>query len=62
MFRFVGLGTELSGFTLVFAGIGHLIDRSGDYSKPYATALGALIGFSLGMIRFIWQVQQSNDK
>jgi hypothetical protein len=57
----VGLGTELAGFTLVFAGFGHLVDWASELPKPYGTALGALIGFSLGMARFIWQVTQSDD-
>lgn len=55
--RFVGLGTELAGFTLVFAGIGHLLDNGLQTSKPYASALAALVGFTLGMVRFIQQVR-----
>ena len=57
VYRFLGLGSELAGFTLVFAGLGHLIDSSGEFPKPYATAGGALIGFALGMARFIYQVR-----
>ena len=61
VFRFVGLGTELAGFTLVFAGLGYLMDKFGQNPKPYGTALGALIGFSLGMVRFIQQARKSDD-
>ena len=48
VFRFVGLGTELAGFTLVFAGLGYLIDRIGQNPKPYGTALGALDRIQFG--------------
>jgi F0F1-type ATP synthase assembly protein I len=61
VFRFVGMGTELAGFTLVVAGLGYLLDRIGQNPKPYGTALGALIGFSLGMVRFIQQARTSDD-
>ncbi len=61
VFRFVGLGTELAGFTLVFAGLGYLADRTFQNPKPYGTALGAMIGFSLGMMRFIQQARTSDD-
>ena len=61
VFRFVGLGTELAGFTLVCAGQGYLMDQIGQNPKPYGTALGAMIGFSLGMVRFIQQARNSDD-
>ena len=61
VFRFVGLGTELAGFTLVCAGLGYLMDQIGQNPKPYGTALGAMIGFSLGMVRFIQQARNSDD-
>jgi F0F1-type ATP synthase assembly protein I len=60
VYRFLGLGSELSGFTLVFAGLGYLIDSASEFPKPYATAGGALIGFVLGMARFIYQVRSSD--
>jgi F0F1-type ATP synthase assembly protein I len=60
VYRFLGLGSELAGFTLVFAGLGYLIDSAGEFPKPYATAGGALIGFVLGMARFIYQVRNSD--
>ena len=59
MYRFLGLGSELAGFTLIFAGLGYLIDSANQFPKPYATAGGALIGFVLGMARFIYQVRNS---
>jgi F0F1-type ATP synthase assembly protein I len=61
VFRFLGLGTELAGFTLGCAGLGYLIDLSAGFPKPYATAAGALIGFTLGMIRFVVQVRRSDN-
>ena len=60
VYRFLGLGSELAGFTLVFAGLGYLIDSVSQFPKPYATAGGALIGFVLGMARFIYQVRNSD--
>ncbi len=58
-FRFVGLGSELATYTLVLAGFGYWIDSARQHTKPYATAIGALIGFTLGMIRVI-QVARKN--
>lgn len=60
--RNVGLGMELAAFTLVFTGVGYWIDSSGDHEKPLATALATLVGFTLGMIRFIRQVTSGKDK
>lgn len=59
LFRFVGLGMELAGFTLVLAGLGYWVDSNLHLAKPFATALGALIGFTVGMVRFI---QQANKR
>lgn len=53
--RLIGLGMELAAFTLVFTAIGYWIDWSRQHDTPYATALLALIGFVLGMVRFIVQ-------
>lgn len=57
--RFVSMGTELAAFTLTFTAIGYFLDsyvfRSG---ARYATAIGTLIGFVLGMIRFITVVRR----
>ena len=61
VFRFIGMGTELAGFTLFVAGVGYVIDSFSDYPKPYGTAIGALIGFTLGMVRFIRQAKHSQD-
>lgn len=60
VFRFLGLGSELAGFTLVFAGVGYAIDSTRGHSKPYATAFGALIGFTFAMVRFIQQVRRND--
>ena len=62
VYRFVGLGMELAGFTLCFAGIGYLMDQLIQFPKPYGTAAGTLIGFALGMIRFIVQVRQNGNR
>ena len=40
---------------LLFAGIGYLVDRFLGLQQSYATAAGTLIGFTIGMIRFIQQ-------
>ena len=59
--RFVGLGSELAAYTLVLAGFGYWIDSARQHAKPYAAAIGVLIGFTLGMIRVI-QVARKNVK
>jgi F0F1-type ATP synthase assembly protein I len=59
--RLAGLGTELAGFTLVFLGIGYFVDSIGRHDTGWATAFGTLIGFTLGMIRFIRQVRKINE-
>ena len=61
VFRFIGMGTELAGFTLFVAGVVYVIDSFSESPKPYGTAFGALIGFTLGMVRFIRQARQSQD-
>jgi F0F1-type ATP synthase assembly protein I len=57
--RFLGLGSELATYTLVLAGCGYWIDSARQHAKPYATAIGTLIGFTFGMIRVI-QVARKN--
>ncbi len=51
--RFIGLGSELAAYTLVLAGLGFWIDSARQHTKPFATATGALVGFSYGMTRLI---------
>ena len=51
--RFVGLGSELAAYTLVLAGLGFWIDSARHHTKPFATAIGAFVGFSYGMTRLI---------
>jgi F0F1-type ATP synthase assembly protein I len=51
--RFATLGTELAAFTLSGTAVGYFLDSARGHGKPYATALGTLIGFVLGMVRFI---------
>ncbi len=60
--RLAGLGMELAAFTLVMTGIGYWIDSHRQHEKPYYTAAGTLIGFVLGMIRFIIQAKNSVKK
>ncbi len=50
--RFLGAGLELAGISGLFAVGGWAIDRWQDSGRT-ATALGLLIGFSLGMFRFV---------
>ena len=61
MLRIAGLGLKLASSTLVFAGIGYLVDSFFQLEKSYAMAGGALIGFALGMIRFIQQALKAAD-
>ena len=59
--RLAGLGTELAGITLAFLGLGYVVDSALGNDTGYATALATLIGFTLGMIRFILQVRKINE-
>ena len=49
----LGLGMELAGSTLVLAGVGHLVDRYRGKPDGFGVAIGAFLGFGLGMFRFI---------
>ncbi len=60
--RLVGLGTELATFTLVIAGLGYVLDWYRQHETPYGLAGGTLIGFILGMTRFIMQAMQSMNQ
>jgi F0F1-type ATP synthase assembly protein I len=51
--RFATLGTELAACTLSGTAVGYFLDSARGHDKPYATGLGTLIGFTLGMVRFI---------
>lgn len=59
--RFAGLGMELAGYTVFLGGVGFLFDKHRGHATPYATALGALIGFTWGMYRFIRQASEGSD-
>ena len=48
-----GMGFELAGTTFVLAGLGHLVDRYFGADNSIGFALGGLVGFVLGMLRFI---------
>ncbi|EMI21161.1 membrane protein [Rhodopirellula maiorica SM1] len=52
-FRFAGLGMELAGITLLFAGVGYWIDAWRNHDQMVVTALSTLVGFGLAMTRFI---------
>ncbi len=56
--KFSGLGMELAGATLGVAAIGYLVDRYRGQTEGYGVAAGALIGFTLGMYRFIQKAMQ----
>lgn len=61
--RFASAGLELAAATLIFGGLGHLVDRWWGSPVPYGGAAGALFGFALGMIRFIrLAIEVSNDQ
>lgn len=59
-----GMGFELAGTTVVFAGIGHLVDRYCGVDRSIGFAIGGLIGFGIAMFRFILkalrQIEESN--
>ena len=58
----VGLGMELAGSTLLLAGAGHLIDRYRGTSDGFGIAIGAFLGFGLGMFRFIQKALAQIEK
>lgn len=58
----VGLGMELAGSTLVLAGAGHLIDRYRGKPDGFGVAIGAFLGFGLGMFRFIQKALKQIEK
>jgi F0F1-type ATP synthase assembly protein I len=51
--RFAGAGMELGGSAIVGAAIGYGVDRYLGNTTLLATALGAILGFTGGLIRFI---------
>ncbi|MDB4477012.1 AtpZ/AtpI family protein, partial [Rhodopirellula sp.] len=59
-----GMGFELAGTTVLMAGVGHLVDRYCGGERSIGFAIGGLIGFGLGMFRFILkalrQIEESN--
>ena len=59
-----GMGFELAGTTIALAGLGHLVDRYVGGDRSIGFAFGGLIGFGLGMFRFIMkalrQIEESN--
>lgn len=58
--RFVGAGFELAGITLLFVLIGVGFDKWHGNARHLGTALGSMLGFSLGMVRFIVIAMQVN--
>ena len=59
------MGFELAGTTVLLAGAGHLVDRYFDGERGIGFAVGGLIGFGLGMFRFILkalrQIEEINE-
>ena len=51
--RLSGAGMELAFITIAFGAAGALIDSQTQLARPVCSAIGGLIGFSLGMVRFI---------
>ena len=52
---------ELASYTIAAAGLGFLFDKHRGHVTPYATAFGALVGFTFGMYRFIRQASEGSD-
>lgn len=51
--RLSGAGMELALITIAFGAAGALADHQLDLQRPITSATGGLVGFTLGMIRFI---------
>ena len=60
--RFAGAGFELAGISFLFGLGGYALDRWLGNTKPLATAVATLIGFSLGLLRFIILASQENTR
>lgn len=58
--RFVGAGFELATLTLLFALVGLGFDKWHGNARHLGTGLGSMLGFSLGMVRFIVSAMQAN--
>ena len=56
--KVAGLGMELAGSTLLLGAAGHLVDRYNGNLDGTGIAIGAFLGFSLGMVRFIQKALQ----
>ncbi|MCG8652074.1 MAG: AtpZ/AtpI family protein, partial [Pirellulales bacterium] len=51
--KLAGLGMELAGSTLGLGAVGYLVDWYWNTPNSLGVAIGALLGFALGMFRFI---------
>lgn len=60
--RFVGAGFELAGTALLFGLMGYAIDRFLGNGKQIATAFATLVGFSLGLTRFVILASKENAR
>lgn len=58
--RFVGAGVELASFSLCFGLIGFTIDHWVESERQFGLAFGSLIGFSMGMVRFVILAGKAN--
>ena len=56
IYRLVGSGMELAGFTVICSILGLGLDRLLHQEEPYGAAAGTLGGFILGMLHFIRQI------
>lgn len=59
--KFAGLGMELASYSLGAAGVGYAVDLQRGHGKPYGAAVGTLIGFGFGMVRFIQRVSRQQN-
>ena len=59
--RLSGAGMELALITIAFGAAGALADHQLNLQRPIASAVAGLIGFSLGMIRFIRLATRISD-
>jgi len=58
---FAAAGLELAGLAVVFAVFGYGIDRWLESSRPFGTGLAGLVGFALGMGRFVLLANRANS-
>ena len=60
LITFVAAGLELAGLAVVFAAFGYGIDQWLGNTRLIGTGITGLVGFTLGMVRFVLLANQAN--